>query len=86
MENLPCRAFTGKNIGVTHLTNGCYRLHPVEWNIGECLSRLRWRPTASQKKHRRAPCAIGKNRSPIFKKMLRNDGVRLEWPPEAGAI
>jgi hypothetical protein len=24
-----------KNIGTTHITNGCYRLHPVEWNIGE---------------------------------------------------
>lgn len=25
-----------KNIGTTHLTNGCYRLHPVEWSIGGC--------------------------------------------------
>ena len=25
----------GKNLGVSHITNGCYRLHPVEWNIGE---------------------------------------------------
>lgn len=24
-----------KNIGTTHITNGAYRLHPVEWNIGE---------------------------------------------------
>ncbi len=24
-----------KNIGTTHLTNGCYRLHPIEWAIGE---------------------------------------------------
>lgn len=24
-----------KNIGCTHLTGGCYRLHPIEWNIGE---------------------------------------------------
>ncbi len=24
-----------KNIGTTHLSNGCYRLHPVEWSIGE---------------------------------------------------
>ena len=24
-----------KNIGVTHITTGCFRLHPVEWNIGE---------------------------------------------------
>jgi hypothetical protein len=24
-----------KNIGTTHLTSGAYRLHPVEWHIGE---------------------------------------------------
>ena len=24
-----------KNLGVTHLTNGAFRLHPIEWNIGE---------------------------------------------------
>jgi hypothetical protein len=29
-----------KNIGVTHLTNGSYRLHPVEWNIGEAAGAL----------------------------------------------
>src|SRR5208337_2407105 len=29
-----------KNIGVTHLTNGCYRLHPIEWNIGEASGTL----------------------------------------------
>lgn len=29
-----------KNIGTSHLTNGCYRLHPVEWNIGEAAGLL----------------------------------------------
>ncbi|WP_138466544.1 FAD-dependent oxidoreductase [Poseidonocella sp. HB161398] len=29
-----------KNIGSTHITNGCYRLHPVEWNIGEAVGAL----------------------------------------------
>lgn len=37
MENLLPAA---KNLGVTHLTNGCYRLHPVEWNIGEAAGAL----------------------------------------------
>ncbi|MCH7904165.1 MAG: FAD-dependent oxidoreductase [Armatimonadetes bacterium] len=27
-----------KNIGTTHITNGCYRLHPVEWNVGEAAA------------------------------------------------
>jgi hypothetical protein len=29
-----------KNLGVTHITNGCYRLHPVEWNIGEAAGAV----------------------------------------------
>ena len=39
----------GKNLGVTHITNGAFRVHPVEWNVGEaagilaafCLERRR---------------------------------------------
>lgn len=30
----------GKNIGTTHITNGSYRLHPVEWNVGEVAGAL----------------------------------------------
>jgi hypothetical protein len=30
----------GKNLSVTHITNGCYRLHPVEWNVGEASGAL----------------------------------------------
>ncbi|MBI2809425.1 MAG: FAD-dependent oxidoreductase [Candidatus Melainabacteria bacterium] len=29
-----------KNIGVTHITNGAYRLHPIEWAIGEVQGAL----------------------------------------------
>ncbi|MDR2755234.1 MAG: FAD-dependent oxidoreductase, partial [Planctomycetaceae bacterium] len=29
-----------KNICTTHITNGCYRLHPTEWNIGESVGLL----------------------------------------------
>ncbi|MCS7023181.1 MAG: FAD-dependent oxidoreductase [Bryobacteraceae bacterium] len=30
----------GKNLGVTHLTNGAFRLHPVEWNVGEAAATI----------------------------------------------
>jgi hypothetical protein len=30
----------GKNLGVTRITNGAYRLHPVEWNTGEAAGAL----------------------------------------------
>lgn len=37
VENLiPCC----KNIGVTHIANGCTRLHPVEWAIGEAAAHI----------------------------------------------
>ena len=29
-----------KNLGVTHLTNGAFRLHPVEWNTGEAAGMI----------------------------------------------
>ena len=30
----------GKTLGTTHLTNGAYRLHPVEWAVGEAAGTL----------------------------------------------
>jgi hypothetical protein len=30
----------GKSLGVTHLTNGAFRLHPVEWNVGESAGTI----------------------------------------------
>ncbi|MFU8852026.1 FAD-dependent oxidoreductase [Micromonospora sp. SL1-18] len=30
----------GKSIGTTHITNGCYRLHPVEWTVGEAAGTV----------------------------------------------
>jgi hypothetical protein len=67
-----------KNLGVTHITNGCYRLHPVEWNIGEAAGFL-------------AAFCLAKNLRPRevrerkelleeFQKLLSNQGVELNWP------
>jgi hypothetical protein len=73
-----------KNIGVTHLTNGCYRLHPVEWNIGEAAGTLAAFCVAQKK----SPRAVRNQKEPLadFQMLLQHDGVRLNWPPEAGAI
>jgi hypothetical protein len=30
----------GKSIGVTHLTNGAFRLHPIEWMVGEAAGTI----------------------------------------------
>ena len=37
LDNLLAAA---KDIATTHITNGAYRLHPVEWNIGEAAGHL----------------------------------------------
>jgi hypothetical protein len=73
-----------KNLGVTHLTNGCYRLHPVEWNIGEAAGTL----VAFCLAQKQSPRAVRNRKESLadFQKLLRHDGVRLEWPPDAGAI
>jgi len=71
-----------KNIGTTHITNGCYRLHPVEWNIGEVVGALA------------AHCLEGglepeqvhadSTRLRVFQDELVADGVELAWPEVKG--
>ena len=73
-----------KNLGVTHLTNGCYRLHPVEWNIGEAVGAL----TAFCSAQKKSPREVRNQPALLkaFQKMLQADGVRLDWPQEAGPV
>ncbi|CAN5421416.1 FAD-dependent oxidoreductase [soil metagenome] len=67
-----------KNLGVTHITNGCYRLHPVEWNIGEAAGAL----AAFCLKHKKSPRQVRQDKKVLadFQTQLRRDGVELEWP------
>ena len=69
-----------KNIGTTHISNGCYRLHPVEWNIGEaagllagfCLSRAV------------SPTNLYDDAGLLadFQSLLTKQGIELTWPDE----
>lgn len=67
-----------KNIGVTHRTNGCYRLHPIEWNIGEAVGHLVAQALASHE----PPAAIAERteRTRDLQRALEQAGVRLAWP------
>ncbi|HWO76626.1 MAG TPA: FAD-dependent oxidoreductase [Bacillus sp. (in: firmicutes)] len=69
-----------KNIGTTHITNGCYRLHPTEWNIGEACGAL----VAFCLKNQTDPKSVRKNKTLLkaFQNVLRQDGFELEWPRE----
>lgn len=66
-----------KNLGVTHITNGCYRLHPVEWNIGEAVGEL----VAFCAVKKRAPREVRAKTDFLkeFQGQLTNQGVRLAW-------
>src|SRR5690606_33193754 len=67
-----------KNLGTTHITNGCYRLHPVEWAIGEaagalaafCLDR-----GLTPRQVRNTPGRLGE-----FQAALTAQGVEIAWP------
>ena len=67
-----------KNIGTTHITNGCYRLHPPEWNIGEsagalvafCLARK-----AGPRQVRKQPKLLDD-----FQKAIQAQGIEIHWP------
>ena len=71
-----------KNLGTTHITNGCYRLHPVEWNVGEAAGAL-------------AGYALDVGRDPVavhadpglrrdFQRRLVAEGVPLAWFIDVG--
>lgn len=67
-----------KNIGTTHLSNGCYRLHPVEWNIGEAAGHLVAQALAAKEPPRHI--RNDPKRLAEFQQVLRNRGFELEWP------
>lgn len=67
-----------KNIGTTHLTNGCYRLHPVEWNIGESAGSLAAFSIAKKVPPRSV--REGKNLLIDFQNLIRSQGIETSWP------
>ncbi|MFN7015542.1 MAG: FAD-dependent oxidoreductase [Fimbriimonadales bacterium] len=66
-----------KNIGTTHITNGCYRLHPVEWNIGESAGLL----AAFCTLRRTEPHQVYETPALLeeYQNLLRSQGIQLEW-------
>jgi hypothetical protein len=75
MENL---IPANKNIGTTHITNGCYRLHPVEWSIGESAGML----VAYAMNKKVTPRAVREKENLLggFQDMIRSQGIETSWP------
>lgn len=75
-ENLIAAA---KNIGTTHITNGAYRVHPIEWSIGEAAGAL----AAHCVSESRTPAEVHDNESRLvdFQRVLTDlHRVPLDWP------
>lgn len=64
-----------KNIGSTHITNGCYRLHPVEWNIGESAAAI-----ASMAIHQKAPVQMISQKIEDLQRLVVSQGIEIRWP------
>jgi hypothetical protein len=69
-----------KNIGTTHITNGCYRLHPVEWSIGEAAGLL----VSYALRKKILPRAVRDNVNTLedFQNFIRANGIETHWPKE----
>ena len=68
-----------KNFGVSHIANGCTRLHPIEWNVGEAAGHLAaWCMNRLQTPHQ----VLGNGSSGVreFQKHLLESGFSLRWP------
>lgn len=67
-----------KNIGTTHITNGCYRLHPVEWSIGEAVGML----IAYSSKKKIVARSVRADRKLLedFQATIRSQGLETHWP------
>jgi hypothetical protein len=75
MENLLAAS---KNLGVTHITNGCYRLHPVEWNVGESAGLLAVEAIRTSSPPRRIRNTAKLRQA--FQTRIQAQGVEIHWP------
>lgn len=70
----------GKSFGVTHIANGCTRLHPVEWNVGEAAGLL----AAFSLVRGVLPREVSNDPGMIaeFQSLLVSQGIELGWPED----
>ncbi|MFN3325438.1 MAG: FAD-dependent oxidoreductase [Bryobacteraceae bacterium] len=68
----------GKNLGVTHITNGAYRVHPSEWTIGEAAGML----AAFCLQQKQSPAYVRHHDRLLgdFQSLLVRHGFELSWP------
>lgn len=70
-----------KNLGTTHITNGCYRVHPSEWNIGESAGALAAYCLEKQVNPRQVR-NTSKNLADFQRLLTDTLGIMIAWPEE----
>ena len=71
-----------KNLSTTHITNGCYRLHPIEWNVGEAAGALA--AFALETGHDPVAIQADTQLRRNFQRRLVGEGVPLYWFTDVG--
>ncbi|QJU53343.1 FAD-dependent oxidoreductase [Herbiconiux sp. KACC 21604] len=80
-RDVPNLLAANKNMGSTHITNGAYRLHPVEWSIGEAAGALAAFCTSGSLE----PAAVHADAGLLadFQRLLSDRlGIALAWSDE----
>lgn len=69
-----------KNIGTTQITNGCYRVHPTEWNIGESAGYL----AAYALQNNVTPHEVRADQKHLraYQALIQRQGVQIHWPDD----
>ncbi len=70
----------GKCLGVTHITNGAYRMHHVEWAVGEAAGVLASRCVEQATE----PHAVHEDAAAVreIQRVMGEQGMRMAWPWE----
>jgi len=71
-----------KNIGTTHVTNGAYRLHPIEWAIGQAAGEI----AAASVRRRQGAAALRADCQALraIQRSLVEAGSPLYWYGDVG--
>ncbi|WP_353808652.1 FAD-dependent oxidoreductase [Agromyces sp. SYSU T00194] len=75
-----------KNIGTTHISNGAYRLHPVEWSIGVAVGAVAALCIAERRLPRDLLADEALLETLQQQVLARRLGVELEWPERLRAL
>ena len=71
----------GKCLGTTHITNGAFRVHPTEWNIGESAGIV----AAFCVTKKTDPRTVQNSRMAELHAVLAGQGVSTSWPASVRA-